>query len=83
MKTIDADGQQQAAKKKTTVLTNSSNLVEVLSQAQRKGLHKHRHLVGGRASACEGYLQKFVEFIVDSGATSTVIPPNVCEACAT
>ena len=46
MKTTDAAGRTQAAKKRTTVMTNSGNLAEVLKQAQRNGLHKHQHLVG-------------------------------------
>ena len=66
METIDAAWEKQAAKKRTTVMTNSANLAEVLTQAQRKGLHKHQHLVGGRASACQVYLQKFVELIVEA-----------------
>ena len=52
METVDDTGEQQAAKKRTTVITNSLNLAEVLRQAQRKGLHKHQHLVGGRTTAC-------------------------------
>ena len=53
METTDAAGQKQAAKKSTTVMTNSANLAEVLKQTRRKDLHKHQHLVGGRASACQ------------------------------
>ena len=34
-------GGKQAAKKRTTVMTNSANLAEVLRQAQCKGLRKH------------------------------------------
>ena len=44
MTTTDEDGETQAAKKRTTVLTNSANLAEVLRQAQRNGLHRHQHL---------------------------------------
>ena len=63
MTTTDAAGQTQSAKKRTTVRTNSANLVEVLRQAQRKGLRRHQHLVGGRASACQVHPQPFVELI--------------------
>ena len=66
MITTDAAGQTQAAKKRTIVMTNSANKAEVLGQAQRKGLHKHQHLAGRRASACQLYPQPFVEFITES-----------------
>ena len=56
METVDAAGRKQAAKKRTTVMTNSANLAELLRQAQRKGMHKHQHLLGGRASGCQVYL---------------------------
>ena len=66
MITKDADGAMQAAKKPTTVMTNSANLAEVLRQAQCDGLHKHQHLVGGRAAACQVYPQPFVELITEA-----------------
>lgn len=66
METVDAAGKKQAAKKRTTVMTNSANLAEVLRQAQRKGLRKHQRLVGGRVSACQVYPQQFVELIVEA-----------------
>ena len=47
-------------------MTNSANLAEVLTQAQRKGLHKHQHLAGWPASACQVYPQPFVELITES-----------------
>ena len=66
MKTKDAAGQDVPAKKRTTVFTNSPNLAEVLRRAQCQKLHQHQHLIGGKASACQVYPRKFVEFIVKS-----------------
>ena len=66
MTTKDETGQPAPAKKRTTVLTNSPNLAEVLRRAQCQGLHQHQHLIGGRASACQVYPRKFVELIGQS-----------------
>ena len=63
METKSTAGESVPAKKRTTVLTDSSNLAEVLRQAQCQGLHQHQHLIGGRASACRVYPRKFVELI--------------------
>ena len=63
METKDENGQPAPAKKRTTVLTNSPILAEVLRRAQCQGLHRHQHLIGGRASACQVYPRKFVELI--------------------
>ena len=53
------------AKKRTTVLTNSANLAEVLRRAQCQGLHRHQHLINGRAKKCKIYPRKFIELIGD------------------
>ena len=42
-------------------MTNSSNIAEVLRMAHCAKLHKHVPLEGGKAKACEVYLDKFVE----------------------
>ena len=63
MKTRDAQGAPAAAKKRTTIMTNSPNIGEVLRQAQCTGGHKHEHLVGGKAKQCEVYPDKFVELL--------------------
>ena len=53
------------AKKRTTVLTNSANLAEVLRRAQCQGLHRHQHLINGRAKDCQVYPRRFIELIGD------------------
>ena len=65
METRGEDGLPAPAKKRTTVLTNSANLAEVLRRAQCQGLHKHQHLIGGRAKNCQVYPKQFVELIGD------------------
>ena len=52
MTTKDDTGREVPAKKRTTVVTNSPNLAEVLRRAQCQKLHRHQHLIGGKASAC-------------------------------
>ena len=74
METIDANGEKQAAKNCTAVMTNSSDLAEALRQAQCKGLRKHQHLAQGRASACQVYPQPFIDLIV------SVIEKEICDA---
>ena len=63
MTTVDTEGEQAAARKRTTVLTNSRSIAEVLRLAQCDGRHKHECLMGGRANACEVYQEKFVRHI--------------------
>ena len=63
MMTKDEAGKDAPAKKRATVLTNSSNLAEVLRRAQCQNIHQHQHLIGGKASACQIYPRKFVELI--------------------
>ena len=65
METNGEDGSIMLAKKRTTVLTNSANLAEVLRRAQCQGLHRHQHLVGGRAKGCQVYPRTFVELSGD------------------
>ena len=54
------DGRPALARKRTTVLTNSVNISEVLRHAQCTRLHRHVHLEGGKAKKCEVYPDKFV-----------------------
>ena len=63
MKTTDEQGAPAAAKKRTTIMTNSPNIGEVLRQAQCTGAHKHEPLVGGKAKQCEVYPDKFVDLL--------------------
>ena len=65
MTTDGAGGDPAPAKKRTTVMTNSSNIAEVLRMAQCAKLHKHVPLEGGKAKACEVYPDKFVELICE------------------
>ena len=73
METINATGEKQAAKKRTTVMTNSFNQAEVLMQAQRKGLHTHQHLVGTRQRV-PGVPPSFVDSIAEA------IKKKICDA---
>ena len=57
------DGVDQAAKKRTTVMTSSKHIAEVLRQAQCSGLHKHVQLLHGKAGPCQKYPDKFVKLI--------------------
>ena len=61
METQGPDGAAIPARKRTTVMTNSSNIAEVLRQAHCSGFHRHEHLEGGKAKACEVYSEKFVK----------------------
>ena len=65
MKTTDRRGEPVAAKKRTTVMTNSSNIGEMLRRAQCDGSHLHGQLIGGKAKACEVYPDPFVELICE------------------
>ena len=63
MQTIDATGDTKAARKRTTVFTNSTNIAEMLRRAHRDGAHEHEPLRGWQAKACEVYPYKFVRLI--------------------
>ena len=65
METMGRSGEAMAAKKRTTVMTNSPNVSEVLRQAQCEGKHTHEQLVGGKANNCEVYPDKFVELVCE------------------
>ena len=65
MTTDRANEGSALAKKRTTVMTNSSNISDVLRMAQCAKLHKHVPLEGGKATACEVYPDKFVELICE------------------
>ena len=58
MEAPSADGGRASAKKRTSVMTNSRHLAEILRQAQCDGSHKHEQLVGGKAKQCEVYPEK-------------------------
>ena len=51
MDTVNREGEPVAAKKRTMVLTNSTNPAEVLRLAQCDKSHLHETLVGGKARA--------------------------------
>ena len=63
MKTIGANGEEAAARKRTTVMTNSKNIADVLRLAQCSGEHKHVPLLDGKAGPCQGYPEKFVKLV--------------------
>ena len=63
MEVLGADGGKVSAKKRTSVMTNSRHLAEILRQAQCSGAHRHEQLVGGKAKQCEVYPEKFAELI--------------------
>ena len=56
-------GKKTSAKKRTEVMTNSKYLAATLRLAQCDGSHRHEHLVGGNAKACEAYPEKFARLI--------------------
>ena len=64
MEIVGPDGSKARAKKRTSVMTNSRHLADVLRQAQRNGTHRHEHLVGGKAKQCEVYPEKFARLIL-------------------
>ena len=47
------------AKKTTGIMTNGKVIAEVISQHRCDGLHRHVHLVHGKAKACEIYPEPF------------------------
>ena len=65
METMGRSGEAMAAKKRTTVMTNSPNVSEVLRQAQLAGKHSHKQLVGGKAKNCEVYPDTVVELVCE------------------
>ena len=64
MKSIDRDGVEGPAKKRTKVLTNCGHIAAALVKAQRSGQQKHVVLDSGRPKACEEYPEKFCEATV-------------------
>ena len=63
MEVTGSDGTKPKAKKRTSVMTNSKHLADVLRQAQRGKSHRHEQLVGGKAKQCEVYPKKFARLI--------------------
>ena len=63
MEVRSANGEKASAKKRTSVMTNSKQLAEILRQAQCDGSHRHEQLEGGKAKQCEVYPEKFVQLI--------------------
>ena len=63
MKTRDEQGEETAAQKKTQIMTNSDALATLLLEAQCRHEHTHTHLLGGRASACQEYPDKFCDLV--------------------
>ena len=51
------------ARKRTKIATNSSKVGKALRNMQCDGSHRHVHLTGGRARACQVYPEKFCKFI--------------------
>ena len=65
MTTNGSDGRPAAAKKRTTAMTNSLSIAEVLRTAQCAKLRRHEPLIGGNAKACEAYPNQSVELICE------------------
>ena len=65
MTMTNANGSPVAARTRTTVMTNSSSIAEMLRRAQCADQHRHEPLVGGKAKGCEVYLDQFVRLICD------------------
>ena len=65
METVDRDGKKAAAKKRTTIMTNSQHIARVLREAQCDGSHTHQHLLDGRAGPCQEYPEKFCRLVCE------------------
>ena len=65
METTDKEGNRAPAKKRTNVLTNSSNIALLLRGAQCRNDHRHQELLDGRASKCQEYPDKFAKVICE------------------
>ena len=65
MMTKDKDGNEKFAKKRTAILTNSDAVATLLRHAQCLGDHSHEQLLGGKASACQQYPDKFTMAICE------------------
>jgi hypothetical protein len=61
MKSKDEEGEGQV-KKRTGIMSNSKALLEGLSQHNCLGGHRHVHLMGGKAAACQRYPEKFCKY---------------------
>ena len=59
MTTVDADGNEVPAKKRTGIVTNSEAIASILRRAQCDGSHRHEQLLGWRASKAQIYPDKF------------------------
>ncbi len=66
MTTKDEHDNVTAAKKRTSVLTNSPSIQLLLREAQCRREHRHQHLLNGAAKACEIYPDKFCRLICEA-----------------
>ena len=66
MRTTDSEGKDVAAKKRTKIMTNSHALATMLREAQCRHEHQHGQLIGGRASACQVYPDKFAKLVCEA-----------------
>ena len=65
MLTTDRQGKPTAAKKRTTVMTNSPVVATVLHEAQCRSKRLHAPLLEGRAGPCQQYPDQFYELICE------------------
>ena len=65
MLTSDRAGNPGAAKKRTTVMTNSPAVAMLLREAQCRSEHQHIPLLEGRAGPCQEYPDQFCELICE------------------
>ena len=65
MKVVAKDGEEKAARKRTTVLTNSPSIQLLLKEAKCRREHGHTHLLNGTAKACEIYPDKFCRLVCE------------------
>ena len=65
MKTVDNQGREAAAKKRTGVLTNSQAVADLLQEAQCRRDHRHQQLLDGRAGPCQKYTDKFCRLVCE------------------
>ena len=66
MKTVDEEGKEAAARKRTRVMTNSNAVTLLLQEAQCRSEHKHQHLLSNRAGPCQEYTDEFCRLICEA-----------------
>ena len=64
--TIEQDGVQTPVKKRTSVITNSVELIKKLKEHQCDGSHAHADTMGGKIKQCQVYPEEFCKIVIES-----------------